>query len=350
MRKLTFLSVTFFSLFLLSACASVGKGMEINQETAFEQEPKEIEGSQDKEQQQTDDNIYPLTGQAMEEVSQHRVIGVMINNHTKARPQSGLSQADIVYEVLAEGQITRFLALFHSRIPDTIGPVRSARPYYFEIASAFNSVYLYHGASTAINRKIAANGIHYLDGSLYDNNGWLFQRSSERSAPHNSYLITAGLDQALTNKDYPQDHEVAPLPFSKEKPIDGTDANGVTITYSEHPEEVVTFTYDEASGRYLRSSDGEPSFDAANEERLAVDNVMIVETEHQIIDSKGRRDIDLTSGGKGYLIQKGKVKEIEWKNIDGRILPYDNEEPLSFVPGQTWVNIVPKNAAVTVND
>lgn len=325
--------------------------MEKEQETTVEQEPKEIEGSQDKEQQQTDDNIYPLTGQAMDEVSHHRVIGVMVNNHTKARPQSGLSQADIVYEVLAEGQITRFLALFHSRIPDTIGPVRSARPYYFEIASAFNSVYFYHGAATAINRQIAANGIHYLDGSMYDNNGWLFQRSSERSAPHNSYLITAGLDQALTNKEYPRDHEIAPLPFSKENQvINGTDAKDVTITYSGHPEEVVTFTYDEASGQYLRSSDGKPSFDAANEERLAVDNVMIVEAEHQIIDSKGRRDIDLTSGGKGYLIQKGKVKEITWKNIDGRILPFDNEEPLSFVPGQTWVNITPKNAAITIND
>ncbi|KHE66671.1 DUF3048 C-terminal domain-containing protein, partial [Halobacillus sp. BBL2006] len=235
--------------------------------------------------------------------------------------------------------------------PDTIGPIRSARPYYFEIASGFDSVYVYHGASTAINRQVAANGIHYLDGTMYDDNGWLFKRSPERSAPHNSYLLTSGLEEALTNKDYPKTRKIEPLPFSKEKqPIKGQDVDNVTITYSESPQEVVTFTYDQEQEKFLRSSDGESTVDASNNERIAVNNVLIVETAHQIIDSKGRRDIDLTSGGKGYLIQKGQMKEIQWQNVDGRILPYDNDEPLGFLPGQTWVNIIPENAAVTANE
>ncbi|KHE67054.1 DUF3048 domain-containing protein, partial [Halobacillus sp. BBL2006] len=120
MRKLAFLSVAVFSILLLSACAGTNEEPEKDQETASNQEPKETEGSQEKEQMGA---VYPLTGEAADEAVDHRVIAAMVNNHTKARPQSGLSQADIVYEVLAEGQITRFLALFHSQIPDTIGPI-----------------------------------------------------------------------------------------------------------------------------------------------------------------------------------------------------------------------------------
>jgi hypothetical protein len=83
-----------------------------------------------------------------------------------------------------------------------------------------------------------------------------------------------------------------------------------------------------------------------------VDNVFIVETRHQTIDSAGRRQIDLTSGGNAYLLQKGQLREVQWTNDNGRILPVINGEVGGFIPGKTWINIVPSDpglAAIKVN-
>src|SRR5699024_3549017 len=74
---------------------------------------------------ETYDRTFPLTGIDTNETIDNRIVGVMVNNHPDARPQSGLSQADMVFEILAEGHMTRFLALFHSEQPEQIGPVRS---------------------------------------------------------------------------------------------------------------------------------------------------------------------------------------------------------------------------------
>ncbi|MYL50517.1 DUF3048 domain-containing protein [Halobacillus litoralis] len=349
MRKLTFFSL--LVVLFLSACnekAGAAQPEETQEkETAVEEQIETEENVTVDEKEETEQaytETFPLTGKPKAEQTERRILSVMVNNHPKARPQSGLSHADIVYEILAEGQITRFLALFHSDIPDTIGPVRSARPYYFEIADGFDALYTYHGASAAINQKVANSGVDHLDGAMYDNNGWLFERSSERKAPHNSYLLTDGVEQAVSSKGYDASGEPEALPFAEEGSLDGTPVDDVQITYGSRTN--VSFTYDDENEQFLRSSDGEPTIDRLNEERVAVDNVWIIETDHQIIDNVGRRAIDLTSGGNGYLLQKGKMKEVQWKNVDGRLLPYKDGSPLAFTPGKTWVNIIPGSAAV----
>src|SRR5690625_2031129 len=83
-------------------------------------------------------NTFPLTGIETEEEVTNRAIAVMVNNHPQARPQSGLSKADIVFEMLTEGNITRFLAIYQSTPPEVVGPVRSAREYYFTLASGYD--------------------------------------------------------------------------------------------------------------------------------------------------------------------------------------------------------------------
>ncbi|GEN53731.1 DUF3048 domain-containing protein [Halobacillus faecis] len=349
MRKLTFFSL--LVVLFLAACnkeAGAAQPEETNEKETAVVEQIETEENvtvdEKEENEQAYTETFPLTGEPTSEEADHRALSVMVNNHPKARPQSGLSQADLVYEVLAEGQITRFLALFHSDIPDTIGPVRSARPYYFEIADGFHALYTYHGASMAINQKVARSGVDFLDGAMYDNNGWLFERSSDRAAPHNSYLLTEGVEQAVASKGYEAEGAPEALPFSGEGLYDGTPVEDVQVTYGSRTN--VSFTYDEEKEQFLRSSDGEPTIDRLNGERIAADNVMIIETDHRIIDGAGRRAIDLTSGGNGFLLQKGKMKEVEWKNVNGRLLPYKDGSPLAFIPGKTWVNIIPGNAAV----
>src|SRR5690625_7813177 len=95
----------------------------------------------------------------------------MINNHPAARPQSGLSQADIVFEMLAEGNMTRFLAFFQSEQPEVVGPVRSAREYYFDLAEGYDALYVYHGAAKFINAMINDRYIVYLKGR-FEYNVW----------------------------------------------------------------------------------------------------------------------------------------------------------------------------------
>src|SRR5699024_12217957 len=115
------------------------------------------------------------------------IVGVMVNNHQEARPQSGLSKADIVFEILAEGSITRFLALFQSEQPDVVGAVRSAREYYANLADGYGALYVYHGAADFVDDMIAIWGCEHLKGSFYDNVGLFFKWIDFRSAPHNSY-------------------------------------------------------------------------------------------------------------------------------------------------------------------
>src|SRR5690625_2187500 len=130
-------------------------------------------------------SYFPFTGIGTNETADRRPVSVMINNHPAARPQSGLSKADIVFEILVEGNTTRFLAIFQSEQPEIVGPVRSAREYYFDLAESYDSIYVYHVAPDFINDMIINRGVEHLSGSIHDNDGYLFKRESFRKAPHN---------------------------------------------------------------------------------------------------------------------------------------------------------------------
>ncbi|KGP89688.1 hypothetical protein N780_10200 [Pontibacillus chungwhensis BH030062] len=295
-------------------------------------------------------NVYPLTGERTNDDVSHRIMAVMVNNHSYARPQSGLNDADLVYEVLAEGSITRFLAFYHSNQPEVVGPVRSAREYYFTIAKGYDAIYLYHGAAEYIENQLKAGAIDHLNGMYYDNDRNLFKRESFRNAPHNSYILLDAVYDVAKQKGYDvtKDHE--PLPFLTEEEIqslNGQQASNVTITYSNTPQETVTFKYNPEEENYARFSDGEATVDYHSKEATTVDNIFIVETGHRVIDSKLRRAIDLNSGGDGYLIQKGQVQKVTWKNEGGRIYPFKDGKKLGFVPGKTWVNIVPDQPGIS---
>lgn len=292
--------------------------------------------------------VFPLTGMDADEAVNKRIVGVMVNNHTKARPQAGLSKADIVFEILAEGQITRFLALFQSETPDVVGPVRSAREYYFELANGYDALYVYHGAANFVNDMIEDRGIDHLNGSLYDDDGILFKRASSRKAPHNSYLQFGAVYDTAEHEGYATTASDKPLPFlEKGADVTGEDANHVKINYTKGSVgTVVSFDYDENSEKYTRFSDGEKTVELDSEDPVQVDNVFIVETTHKVFDGEGRREVDITSGGNAYLIQKGKVQKVQWENQDGRVIPVKDGKPIGFVPGKTWVNVIPTNPGI----
>jgi hypothetical protein len=286
-------------------------------------------------------HTFPLTGMGTNEDSGGRAVAVMINNHPKARPQTGLSKADIVYEMLAEAEVTRFLAVYQSEKPKKVGPVRSARDYYVQLAKGLNALYIAHGYSPDAKALLKQGYVDNLNGMDYD--GSLFKRASFRRAPHNSYITFENIEKGAAKISYDMNTRPQAFPFLSEnqlKDLPGNPAASVNISYGSKIFNV-RFEYDEALGKYKRFSDGAQTVEYEDKTPVLLDNIFIIEAPHKVIDHKGRREINLKAGGKGYLLQKGKMNEVEWQNKNGRIIPVKNGVVSGFVPGKTWVNIMP---------
>lgn len=326
---------------LLAAAIAFLAGCSDNKETVNEHEEKQI-NDVSKEEKEVFPYQAPLTGIGFKEEPEGRAYAVMINNDPKARPQSGLHKADIVYELLAEGNVTRFLAVFQSEEADRIGPVRSARDYYIELAKGYDALYIAHGYSPEAKKMLDKGYIDHINGMQYD--GSLFKRDKSRVAPHNSYITSEAVLKGADKIGIDMDNTPSTLTFLSEKEaeeLDGEQANSVLISYFSSNLFNVIFEYDEGTKKYKRYSNDELTADLDSSEPVLLDNIFIVETHHEIIDSEGRRKIDLTSGGSAYLLQRGKWKEVEWKNVEGKILPFLNDQEVGLVPGKTWINIVP---------
>ena len=201
--------------------------------------------------------VSPLTGENSNGDNEQRAVAVMINNHPNARPQSGLSKADIVYELLAEGDITRFLAIFQSEMPDQIGPVRSARDYYIDLAKGLDCVYVCHGNSPEAKTMLDKGYIDNLNGLYYD--GTLFQRTTDRKAPHNSYTSFQNIEKGAKEKGYEMTGAPEPLTFLTEdeaKSLQGDAALKIEVAYGTAASNV-QYTYETTEEKYTRYSDGE---------------------------------------------------------------------------------------------
>src|SRR5699024_7541769 len=176
------------------------------------------EGKDDETSPETDSKTeqqYPFTGLTTDEENNQRPVAVMVNNHPKARPQSGLSQADVVFEVLAEGSITRFLAIYQSEQPEVVGPVRSAREYFCELTDGYDAIYVYHGAANFVEQMIQERQVENINGASFDNDGHVFKRESFRQAPHNSYFLFDAVNDVAEQKGYATEGDVASLSFSE---------------------------------------------------------------------------------------------------------------------------------------
>ncbi len=287
--------------------------------------------------------VAPLTGESVEEEVTQRPIIVTINNHPTARPQSGLASADIIYEMLAEGDVTRLLAVYQSDLPENIGPVRSARSYFVDMAKGFGAFYVAHGYSPEAKSMLSNNVVDNINGMNYD--GTLFKRSNDRVAPHNSYItsenILKGAEKVGASMNYSEKVHQAFYEADERGKI-GVETSQVDISYGNSNYFHNTYVYDHQTNRYGRQSAGVETKDMLTGEALSFANVLFFEMNHQTIDNVGRQDIDLTSGGNAYVFQNGYLREVKWANIDG--LPMAVEESgdlVKLVPGKSWIHFVP---------
>lgn len=294
--------------------------------------------------------MSPFTGVTSTEENLRRPVLATINNHPLARPQSGISDADIVYEFIAEGNVTRLLALFQSELPDEIGPIRSARDYFIHMAQGLDAFYVAHGYSPDALALLQSGTVDHVNGMKHD--GTLFKRSADRKAPHNSYTSNESIGIAMENTNSPM--EISKLPTlsfheSLESAKIGDSATSMVIQNGSHPVFTSTYAYNEGTGTYTRTVDNILTVDKANDKTVELANIVVLEAEHQTIDAEGRQAIDLESGGKALLFQAGTVREIEWENIDGMLTPVENGAPAKLVPGKTWFHIVRTNPGIDSN-
>lgn len=279
----------------------------------------------------------PLTGMPSSKLIDARIAMVIIENHSQARPQTGLDKADMVYEILAEGGITRFAAFYQSEYPENVGPVRSIRPYFLRLSEGFEALIVHAGWSPEAQSIIQKEKLPSINGLTWEPK--FFWRSKDRKAPHNMYTDFDNIKEAAQKLKLKETAKSPQFMFKgKNEEAKGEAATEIEIKYNSSYR--VGYQYDAEKEIYTRTINEKPHEDAITKQALSTTNLFVVLTKHKVLDSEGRLSIDITSGGKGYLFQRGKVQEVTWKNEEGIIQPYLNGTQLSLYPGKTWINIV----------
>ncbi|WP_370452260.1 DUF3048 domain-containing protein [Cohnella sp. AR92] len=328
------------SLLILPACGGGNKAAEA---TPSAESSESASASASASENPTAAFLAPLTGLPSEQTVTKRPLTVMINNFAAARPQSGLSQADTVWEVLAEGGITRLVAVFQSKeFTDPIGPIRSIRPYLIDIGESYGGVLVHAGASNDALAILQHSGKADLD--EINNAGAYFYREKSRKAPHNLYSTLEKLREGAAKHKYKETVDVPQLTFSTQPDVAAAaPASQIEVKF-QLSDYKVSYQFDPGTGLYARSINGQPHVDLNNGQQLTAANLVVLSTKHRAYDDYGRLDIDLNSGGKAVLFQQGYVIDCSWERTKGDIirLTKDGKE-LPFVPGVTYYHIVPNS-------
>ena len=289
----------------------------------------------------------PTTGRGITDPDKkYQPICVMIDNEARAIPQSAIGKADVVYEMYVEGGETREMAVFNDVIPEKIGPVRSARICFLEMAEEWKPIYIHVGGSPAKNESNAFNRIRDmlsrgamtadLDGTKI---GQFFWRDQARKAPNNDYIN--GQQVLEKYKELPVVPE-RPLPFATDGILKdgGTDCKEIIVKYRSSYS--VIYRYDEATGYYARFRNENPYVDAADGEQLMVSNVIIQYANANLYEDNKHAQIHLIGSGDCVVIRNGKAIEGRWekKDLASRTVFLDKDgNEVDLKPGQTFIQV-----------
>lgn len=326
--------------------------------------------------------VCPLNGslhtkEAKDAWEKRRPLAVMIENHTDARPQSGLSSADIVYEAVAEGGITRFMALFYCNMGDVqVGPVRSARTYFLDWLSEYNALYAHVGGA---NTPGPANALgQIIQYGIKDLNQFsigfpTFWRDYQRfghpvATEHTMYSTTqklwdVGAKREWTNVDengISWDTNFTPWNFKDDAPVGATDT-GVNVArkinvdfWQSYSDYSVTWDYDPTCNCYKRSNGGAVHIDMDNKQQLSAKNIVVQKEQESHANDGYENNVHLLyktiGSGKALIFQDGKVIEGTWnkKSRTARTVYRDDQgKELSFDRGVIWIETVPEGANVS---
>ncbi len=280
-----------------------------------------------------------------ENISQQKPLAVVIENHPSSRPQSGLSDADLVYETLAEGGITRFLAIFQTKQIDKIGPVRSARSYFASIANSLNALFAHAGGSDQALAELSANKYPNLLDINQFTYGDYFNRDSSRQAPHNLYTSSQSLNSILNKNSSNNWNKIKLFNFKATATSDlKTEVTNITLPFSTDQFKV-SYKFDPTTNSYLRSVNNQPQIDKNNNQQISTKNILVqLANITPNDDEKGTVDINLKTSGPCYLFHAGIYESCTWKYVDSKVIFTKNDGTDLFLePGQTWIEIFPRN-------
>lgn len=289
-----------------------------------------------------------LTGQWVDEaIAKKRPIAIMLSNVKAAIPQSGISNADVIYEAPVEGGITRLMGVFENyQGLEKIGSVRSCRNYFIDFFMGFDAIYAHFGQAAYAVPILDMDGVDNLNG--LDNIGdTVYYRTTDRKSPHNAYTSAEKLDAGITEMGFRRDYNAGyegqflfNTDDEKEIEVDGIDAKYVQPGYFiDKP----WFEYNDKDKLYYRNQYGGPQIDEATGKQLTYKNIILQYTQWEYYDENGYLNINTYSGGKGKYITNGKAVDITWKKEDqfGPTTFMDTSgNELAINQGKTWVCII----------
>ncbi|MGI6678319.1 MAG: DUF3048 domain-containing protein [Dehalobacterium sp.] len=295
------------------------------------------------EEEQSAEEIFPyhcpFDGTPLKELPLRPVV-VTIDNYAAARPQSGLSQADLIYEIPAEGGITRLLALYYHGQADKIGPIRSARPYLAAIAQEWQGVFIHVGESPQAQTFFKRENLDHINEMFHPQGFW---RERNRKAPHNLYSSSKNIWQEITKKGWDEAKSIEGFSFSPEAErnlfTSGIKASQVTIAY---PYSTVSFKLAEDGALYQRFIGNQAHIDQETSLPLSAANILVQETRIRSIDDVGRLEIELMGEGRAWLFSQGEVIEGRWVKEGKKPTQFLDQAGKDFLltPGQTWIEII----------
>lgn len=326
------------------------------EESVEKEEPDKKEAEEEKE----DPNALPkgemrswLSGLPVKEkIGNRRPVAIMLNNLEAAQPMSGVSYADVVYEYVVEGSITRLMGLFENYDKlDKIGSVRSCREYFVYTMLEFDAIYMHFGQASYAVDLLNQDYVDNLNG-LGEAGDTCFYRTTDRQAPHNVYTSAAGIDAGIKKLRYRRDHYDGYKGKFKFCDLDKevTNENGSPATHIEPKYKINKpwFDYNEETGKYDRFQYDGPQIDELTGEQISYDNVILQYNFWTQLDEKDYLAFDCHSGGAIQYCTKGKCVYGTWKreiNEDNYNLSairyYDQDgNELEINNGKTFICVI----------
>ena len=302
------------------------------------------------------DGRNPFTGELVDDpaILNRRPIAVKISNSPAqyTRPQSGLGQADLVFEHVTEGPITRFTAILYGQTPPRIGPIRSARLIDLQLPAMYDSALAYSGASIGVSQKLASSD--FRQRILSTSVAGYYRTGEDKPWEHTLYGRPEEFWGVLAERNLNRAPQVTtPMTFSAEPPLGGGEASVVEINYRNWT--IIEWRYEPETNRYLRWVDGEESIDANDGQQISATNVVLVFAHHQLdgniceyqVEDGCRAfsmEIQIWDQGPVTVFRDGVMFEGSWRRPTGpdMLTFYQVDgDPLPLQIGNTWFQVIP---------
>ena len=296
--------------------------------------------------------VWPLTGKPAPDSAStaKRPLSVKIENSPSARPQTGLNEADVVYETIAEGGITRFNCVFQSNGISKVGPVRSARLSDLWIVPQYRALFFFSGASDSVNRAVRRAKLPDL--SQDAGVSYPYSRSSQRAAPHNLYLDTKKAYEEAVKRHMAILADVPRLQFLTGSIAATPVVSSIYLPFS--PANNVRWTYAPSTRVYLRANNGKKHVDAATGKQVAARNVVVMWVKYAPAshDKLGSVTYDVSLGGSGRasVFRDGQRFDGTWAAT--RSMPPHfkdaSGQAIRLAPGNTWFQVIPLSVNISM--